>query len=65
MKLKVRHIAGGACVLGGAGAYLWLMTAELVPSGCGIGRGIRYVGARACRLDWSDGGGPRGRLRCG
>ena len=32
MKLKVRHIAGGACVLGGAGAYLWLMTAELVPT---------------------------------
>ena len=32
MKLRVRHIAGGACVVGGVGAYLWLMSAELVPT---------------------------------
>ena len=32
MKLKGRHIAGGACIVGGAGAYLWLMAAGLVPT---------------------------------
>lgn len=32
MTLKGRQIAGGACMVGGAVAYLWLMAAELVPA---------------------------------
>ena len=32
MRLKVRHIVGGACIVGGSAAYLWLMSAELVPT---------------------------------
>ena len=31
MKLRGRQIVGGAFVVGGVGAYLWLMAAELVP----------------------------------
>ena len=32
MKLNRRQIAGGACILGGTVAYLWLMAAEVVPT---------------------------------
>ena len=32
MKLTRRQIAGGACILGGTVAYLWLMAAEVVPT---------------------------------
>ena len=32
MKLNRRHIAGGACMVGGTVAYLWLMAAEVVPT---------------------------------
>ena len=32
MKLKGRQAVGGAFVVGGIAAYLWLMAAELVPA---------------------------------
>ncbi len=32
MKLQRRQIAGGACILGGTVAYLWLMAALVVPT---------------------------------
>ena len=32
MKLQRRQMAGGACMLGGTVAYLWLMAALLVPT---------------------------------
>ena len=32
MKLKQHHIIGGACIVGGVGVYIWLMSAELVPT---------------------------------
>ena len=32
MKLNRRQIAGGACILVGTVAYLWLMAAEVVPT---------------------------------
>ena len=31
MKLNGRQLAGGACILGGTVAYLWLMAAQIVP----------------------------------
>ena len=37
MKLRGRHIAGGACVVVGATAYIWLMAAELVPTAVELG----------------------------
>ena len=32
MKMSRRQMAGGACILGGTVAYLWLMAALLVPT---------------------------------
>ena len=32
MNFSRRQIAGGACIVGGIAAYLWLMSAELVPA---------------------------------
>ena len=31
MNFSRRQIAGGACIVGGIAAYIWLMAAELVP----------------------------------
>ena len=32
MKMSRRQMAGGACILGGTVAYLWLMAALVVPT---------------------------------
>ena len=41
MKLNRRQIAGGACILGGTVAYLWLMAAEVVPTAVDLAAAFR------------------------
>ena len=58
MKLTGRQIAGGACMVGGAFAYLWLMAAELVPAaveltttlGAPVSVPVAWVGLTAAAL---------------
>ena len=40
MKMSRRQMAGGACILGGTVAYLWLMAALLVPTALELSAGL-------------------------
>ncbi len=40
MKMSRRQMAGGACMLGGTVAYLWLMAAFLVPTAQELSAGL-------------------------
>ena len=58
MKLTGRQIVGGAFVVGGVGAYLWLMAAGLVPTslelaanlGVPVSAPVAWVGLTAAAL---------------
>ena len=58
MKLNRRQIAGGACMLGGTVAYLWLMAAAVVPTaleltgnlGVPVSASVAWLGLMAAAL---------------
>ena len=43
MKLNRRQIAGGACILVGTVAYLWLMAAEVVPTAVDLAAAVSFA----------------------